>query len=179
MAAVTAVAAQIAYRSLLAGPLHPASSRGHPLRAPARTTLRGSGAGDLRSHRGRSACPCSPSSRVGWAWSSAIPEDTSSPTPSPPPSRVSPPTPRDAPRRQALWTSLLCGCAALAVIYALGATWLSVIAGLSPARPWRGRAAFRGLRPHEGRRGGARRRGRRPSHSRLADLRERGARGRG
>jgi biotin transport system substrate-specific component len=36
-------------------------------------------------------------------------------------------------RRQALLASLLCGCAALAVIYALGATWLSVIAGLSPA----------------------------------------------
>lgn len=36
-------------------------------------------------------------------------------------------------RRQALLTSLLYGCAALVVIYALGATWLSVIAGLSPA----------------------------------------------
>ncbi|MDP8944770.1 MAG: biotin transporter BioY [Actinomycetota bacterium] len=36
-------------------------------------------------------------------------------------------------RRQALLASLLCGCAALVVIYALGATWLSVIAGLSPA----------------------------------------------
>jgi len=37
------------------------------------------------------------------------------------------------PRRRALLTGLLCGCAALVVIYALGATWLSVIAGLSPA----------------------------------------------
>lgn len=37
------------------------------------------------------------------------------------------------PRRQAFLTSLLYGCAALVVIYALGATWLSVIAGLSPA----------------------------------------------
>ena len=36
-------------------------------------------------------------------------------------------------RRRALLAALLCGCAALAVIYALGATWLSVIAGLSPA----------------------------------------------
>src|SRR5215211_6148920 len=36
-------------------------------------------------------------------------------------------------RRQALLVGLLCGCAALVVIYALGATWLSVIAGLSPA----------------------------------------------
>ena len=36
-------------------------------------------------------------------------------------------------RRRALLTSLLCGCAALVVIYALGATWLSVIADLSPA----------------------------------------------
>ena len=37
------------------------------------------------------------------------------------------------PRRRALSVGLLCGCAALVVIYALGATWLSVIAGLSPA----------------------------------------------
>lgn len=36
-------------------------------------------------------------------------------------------------RRRALLAALLCGCAALAVIYALGATWLSVIAGLPPA----------------------------------------------
>jgi biotin transport system substrate-specific component len=36
-------------------------------------------------------------------------------------------------RRRALLAALLCGCAALAVIYAIGATWLSVIAGLSPA----------------------------------------------
>jgi biotin transport system substrate-specific component len=36
-------------------------------------------------------------------------------------------------RRRALSASLLCGCAALVVIYALGATWLSVIADLSPA----------------------------------------------
>ena len=38
-----------------------------------------------------------------------------------------------APRRQALWTAFLWGCAGLAFIYALGATWLSVTAGLSPA----------------------------------------------
>lgn len=37
------------------------------------------------------------------------------------------------PRRRALLAGLLCGCAALVVIYVLGATWLSVIAGLSPA----------------------------------------------
>jgi biotin transport system substrate-specific component len=37
------------------------------------------------------------------------------------------------PRRRALWVGLLWGCAALVIIYALGATWLSVIAGLSPA----------------------------------------------
>ena len=36
-------------------------------------------------------------------------------------------------RRQAFLVSLLCGCAALGVIYVLGASWLSVIAGLSPA----------------------------------------------
>ncbi len=35
-------------------------------------------------------------------------------------------------RRRAFLAALLCGCAALIVIYALGATWLSVIAGLSP-----------------------------------------------
>ena len=40
---------------------------------------------------------------------------------------------RDAPRRRALLTGFLWGCAGLAVIYALGATWLAVIAGLSPA----------------------------------------------
>ena len=33
---------------------------------------------------------------------------------------------RDASRRRALWTSFLWGCAGLAVIYAVGATWLSV-----------------------------------------------------
>lgn len=38
-----------------------------------------------------------------------------------------------APRRRALWTGFLWGCAGLAVIYALGATWLAVVAGLSPA----------------------------------------------
>ena len=37
-----------------------------------------------------------------------------------------------APRRRALVSGFLWGCAALAVIYALGATWLAVIAGLSP-----------------------------------------------
>ena len=35
-------------------------------------------------------------------------------------------------RRKALWTGFLWGCAGLAVIYALGATWLAVVAGLSP-----------------------------------------------
>ena len=38
-----------------------------------------------------------------------------------------------ASRRKALWTGFLWGCAGLAVIYALGATWLAVVAGLSPA----------------------------------------------
>jgi biotin transport system substrate-specific component len=38
-----------------------------------------------------------------------------------------------ASRRRALWTGLLWGCAGLAVIYALGATWLALVAGLSPA----------------------------------------------
>ena len=37
-----------------------------------------------------------------------------------------------ASRRKALWTGFLWGCAGLAVIYALGATWLAVVAGLSP-----------------------------------------------
>ena len=34
---------------------------------------------------------------------------------------------RSADRRRALWTSLLWGCVGLAVIYALGATWLAVV----------------------------------------------------
>jgi biotin transport system substrate-specific component len=33
-------------------------------------------------------------------------------------------------RRRALWTSLLWGCASLAVIYAFGATWLAVVTRL-------------------------------------------------
>ncbi len=37
-----------------------------------------------------------------------------------------------ASRRRALWTGFLWGCAGLAVIYALGAAWLAVVAGLSP-----------------------------------------------
>ena len=37
-----------------------------------------------------------------------------------------------SPRRRALLTALLWGYAGLAVIYALGATWLAVVAGLSP-----------------------------------------------
>ena len=37
-----------------------------------------------------------------------------------------------APRRRALWAGFLWGCAGLAVIYALGAAWLAVVAGLSP-----------------------------------------------
>ena len=40
---------------------------------------------------------------------------------------------RDAPRRRALLTGFLWGCAALLCIYALGAVWLSVVAGLPPA----------------------------------------------
>ncbi len=84
------------------------------------------------------------------------------------------PTPRGGGR--SCWR-FLWGAAALAVIYALGATWLSVVADL-PTRGGRraGRAAFRGLRPDQGRPGCARRRGRRPGHRRLPDLRERGAR---
>ena len=38
-----------------------------------------------------------------------------------------------ASRRRALWAGFLWGCAGLAVIYALGAAWLSAVAGLSPA----------------------------------------------
>jgi biotin transport system substrate-specific component len=34
---------------------------------------------------------------------------------------------RSAGHRRALWTSLLWGCVGLAVIYALGATWLAVV----------------------------------------------------
>ena len=37
-----------------------------------------------------------------------------------------------SPRRRALTSGLLWGVAALVVIYALGATWLAVLAGLSP-----------------------------------------------
>jgi biotin transport system substrate-specific component len=35
------------------------------------------------------------------------------------------------PRRLALWMGFFWGCAGLAVIYALGATWLAVVAGLT------------------------------------------------
>ena len=35
-------------------------------------------------------------------------------------------------RRLALWTGFLWGCAGLAIIYALGATWLAVVSGLTP-----------------------------------------------
>lgn len=38
----------------------------------------------------------------------------------------------NAPRRRALVAGFLWGCAGLAVIYALGATWLAALAGLSP-----------------------------------------------
>ena len=38
-----------------------------------------------------------------------------------------------SPRRRAMASSTLWGAAALAVIYAIGATWLSVVAGLPPA----------------------------------------------
>jgi biotin transport system substrate-specific component len=37
---------------------------------------------------------------------------------------------RDASRRRALWTSFLWGCAGLAMIYAVGAIWLSVVTDL-------------------------------------------------
>ena len=37
---------------------------------------------------------------------------------------------RDAARRRALWTSFVWGCAGLAVIYAFGAIWLSVVTDL-------------------------------------------------
>jgi biotin transport system substrate-specific component len=36
----------------------------------------------------------------------------------------------NATRRRALWSSFVCGCAGLAVIYALGATWLAMITQL-------------------------------------------------
>ena len=39
----------------------------------------------------------------------------------------------DAPRSRALLTSVLCGVAALALIYAFGATWLTVVTDLPPA----------------------------------------------
>src|SRR5829696_7847006 len=35
-------------------------------------------------------------------------------------------------RRRGLWTGFLWGCAGLAVIYALGTTWLAVVSGLTP-----------------------------------------------
>jgi biotin transport system substrate-specific component len=35
-------------------------------------------------------------------------------------------------RRRALWTGFFWGCAGLAVIYAFGATWLAVVLGLTP-----------------------------------------------
>jgi biotin transport system substrate-specific component len=37
---------------------------------------------------------------------------------------------RNGSRRRALWTGFLWGCAGLAVIYAVGASWLSVVSGL-------------------------------------------------
>ncbi len=37
---------------------------------------------------------------------------------------------RSGSRRRALWTGFLWGCAGLAVIYAVGASWLSVVSGL-------------------------------------------------
>jgi len=37
-----------------------------------------------------------------------------------------------SPRRRALLAALLWGCASLAVIYIFGATWLAVVSGLSP-----------------------------------------------
>jgi biotin transport system substrate-specific component len=39
----------------------------------------------------------------------------------------------NASRRRALWTSFFWGCTGLAVIYAVGATWLSVVTDLPPA----------------------------------------------
>lgn len=39
----------------------------------------------------------------------------------------------NAPRRKALWIGVLWGIAGLAVIYAVGATWLAVISNLPPA----------------------------------------------
>lgn len=55
-------------------------------------------------------------------------------------------TVREATRRRALWMGFLCGCAALAVIYALGAIWLSVVAGLPlPAAVAQGVAPFVGF----------------------------------
>ena len=39
-----------------------------------------------------------------------------------------------APRVRALLTGFLWGCAGLAVIYAFGATWLAVVSGFSPAK---------------------------------------------
>src|SRR5829696_8410278 len=36
------------------------------------------------------------------------------------------------PRRRALWEGFLWGCAALTITYFLGATWLTAVAGLSP-----------------------------------------------
>ncbi len=37
---------------------------------------------------------------------------------------------RGAPRRRALWTGFLWGCAGLVIIYAVGATWLAVVTQL-------------------------------------------------
>ena len=82
------------------------------------------------------------------------------------------PTPREsAARRRALLTSLLWGCAGLAVIYALGATWLAVVTRLPIAAALaQGVAAVRVLRPDKGGPRRARGRRRRPRHSRFADL---------
>ena len=38
------------------------------------------------------------------------------------------------PRRRALWVGFLWGCAGLAVIYVFGATWLAVVSHLTPAQ---------------------------------------------
>src|SRR5918997_941978 len=92
-------------------PVHVAGPGGRALRAPARPALRGAGAGGLPARRGHRRAGLrgvqGRSRRAARAYR-----------------RVPPPRPR------ALLSSFLLGCVALAVIYAGGAVWLSVVTDL-------------------------------------------------
>src|SRR5215216_1330774 len=116
--------------ALLAGPLHPASYGGHPLRAPARTALRGARAGDLPAHRSRGRAGLRPVQ--GWARRVIGPTGgylLSYPIAAAVAGLATNAT-RGAAHRRALWTSLLWGCVGLTVIYALGATCLAFVTRL-------------------------------------------------